>query len=101
MAFEHQPGAPIECLSLMIVIEKDKVFNPETNQIVYYSGFSIGGGIDQDYRQSPHNFPDHGIYVTNVMQHAPAFRAGLQFGDKILECNGMDFTMCTHKQANF
>lgn len=43
----------------MIVIEKDKVFNPETNQIVYYSGFSIGGGIDQDYRQSPHNFPDH------------------------------------------
>ncbi|KAH7644705.1 pdz domain containing protein [Dermatophagoides farinae] len=60
MAFEHQPGAPIECLSLMICLEKDEVYNPETKQRFYYSGFSIGGGIDQDYRQSPHNFPDHG-----------------------------------------
>ena len=29
----------------------------------------------------------------------PAFHAGLRYGDKILQCNGYDFTMVTHKKA--
>ncbi len=29
----------------------------------------------------------------------PAVRAGLMVHDKILQCNGYDFTMVTHKKA--
>lgn len=30
---------------------------------------------------------------------SPASRAGLRVHDKILQCNGYDFTMVTHKKA--
>lgn len=40
-----------------------------------------------------------GIYVTEVHDGSPAARAGLRIHDKILQCNGYDFTMVTHKKA--
>ncbi len=40
-----------------------------------------------------------GIYVTDVTGEGPAWRCGLRMGDKILQCNGYDFTMVTHKKA--
>lgn len=40
-----------------------------------------------------------GIYVTEVHEGSPAARAGLRIHDKILQCNGYDFTMVTHKKA--
>lgn len=40
-----------------------------------------------------------GIYVTDVHEGSPASRAGLRIHDKILQCNGYDFTMVTHKKA--
>jgi len=58
----------------------------------------MGGGIDQDYRHSP-GYMDNGIYVIDVVVDGPAFRGGLRVGDKILQCNGYDFTMVSHKQA--
>lgn len=40
-----------------------------------------------------------GIYVTSVSQDGPGAHCGLRVGDKILQCNGYDFTMVTHKKA--
>lgn len=40
-----------------------------------------------------------GIYVTHVAPSSPAQKVGLEEGDKILQCNGYDFTMVTHKKA--
>ena len=40
-----------------------------------------------------------GIYVTEVYENSPASKAGLRVHDKILQCNGYDFTMVTHKKA--
>lgn len=40
-----------------------------------------------------------GIYVTEVHDKSPASRAGLRIHDKILQCNGYDFTMVTHKKG--
>lgn len=68
-------------------------------QEVLKCGFKIGGGIDQDFRLSPQGFTDNGIYVTEITGDGPAARAGLRTGDKILQCNGYDFTMVTHKKA--
>ena len=62
-------------------------------------GFKIGGGIDQDFRRSPHGYSDNGVYVTDIHEDSPASRAGLRVHDKILQCNGYDFTMVTHKKA--
>ncbi|XP_019645745.1 PREDICTED: tax1-binding protein 3-like [Branchiostoma belcheri] len=62
-------------------------------------GFSIGGGIDQDASRNPWAPDDTGIFVTNVMPDGPAARAGLNPGDKILQANGYDLTMATHKDA--
>lgn len=88
-------------------------------------GFKIGGGIDQDYRKSPQGYTDNvrhyiwsriswrpwrnsvfiqfavfqGIYVTEVHEGSPAAKSGLRMHDKILQCNGYDFTMVTHKKA--
>lgn len=42
---------------------------------------------------------EQGIYVTDVHEGSPASRAGLRMHDKILQCNGYDFTMVTHKKA--
>ncbi|KYM95248.1 Uncharacterized protein C45G9.7 [Cyphomyrmex costatus] len=40
-----------------------------------------------------------GIYVTEVHDGSPAAKSGLRMHDKILQCNGYDFTMVTHKKA--
>ncbi len=40
-----------------------------------------------------------GIYVTEVHEGSAASAAGLKVHDKILQCNGYDFTMVTHKKA--
>lgn len=37
--------------------------------------------------------------MTDVNQDGPGWRSGLRVGDKILQCNGYDFTMVTHKKA--
>ena len=34
-----------------------------------------------------------------ITPSGPASRAGLRVGDKILQCNGYDFTIVTHKKA--
>ena len=68
-------------------------------QKVMKCGFKIGGGIDQDYRQSPHGYTDNGVYITEVTSGSAADKAGLKVHDKVLQCNGYDFTMVTHKKA--
>ena len=40
-----------------------------------------------------------GIYITGLSEGSPAVKAGLRLHDKILQCNGYDFTMVTHKKA--
>lgn len=40
-----------------------------------------------------------GVYVTEVHNESAAAKAGLRIHDKILQCNGYDFTMVTHKKA--
>lgn len=37
--------------------------------------------------------------LTQVHEGSAAARAGLRIHDKILQCNGYDFTMVTHKKA--
>lgn len=72
----------------------------KTGKSVLLSGFSIVGGIDQDLSKSPYNyFKDVGIYVTKLAPSGPAQMAGLRPGDRILQCNGHDFTLVTHKKA--
>ena len=88
-AFRHQPGRAIECLSIPITLHKEES----------RCGFKIGGGIDQDYRKSPQGYEDNGIYVTEMVEDSAASRAGLRRHDKILQLNGYDFTMVTHKKA--
>ncbi|KAK3091465.1 hypothetical protein FSP39_019988 [Pinctada imbricata] len=40
-----------------------------------------------------------GIYVTYIHEGGPAQRCGLQTHDKILQVNGHDFTLVTHRKA--
>lgn len=100
-----------------ITLHKEKDYDQEGREILK-CGFKIGGGIDQDYKKSPQGYTDYvgfyamdkikkilmyilfqGIYVTEVHDGSPAARAGLRIHDKILQCNGYDFTMVTHKKA--
>lgn len=37
--------------------------------------------------------------MTAINEDSPAVKAGLRIHDKILQCNGYDFTMVTHKKA--
>ncbi|CAG0899709.1 unnamed protein product [Cyprideis torosa] len=96
--FQHQPGVAMECLSIPITVNKELTYDAEHNEVMKI-GFKIGGGIDQDFTKSPQGYTDTGIYVTEVQPYSPAQRAGLQVHDKILQCNGYDFTMVTHKKA--
>ncbi|XP_011863998.1 PREDICTED: uncharacterized protein C45G9.7 [Vollenhovia emeryi] len=98
MAFQHQPGTAMECLSIPITLHKETELN-ENGEEVMKCGFKIGGGIDQDYTKSPQGYTDNGIYVTEVHDKSPAAKSGLRTHDKILQCNGYDFTMVTHKKA--
>lgn len=98
MAFQHQAGTAMECLSIPITLHKETVMD-DLGREVLKCGFKIGGGIDQDFRKSPQGYTDNGIYVTEVHDGSPAAKAGLRMHDKILQCNGYDFTMVTHKKA--
>ncbi|XP_014094429.1 tax1-binding protein 3 homolog [Bactrocera oleae] len=98
MAFQHQAGTAMECLSIPITLHKEKDYDIEGREILK-CGFKIGGGIDQDFKKSPQGYTDYGIYVTEVHDKSPASRAGLRIHDKILQCNGYDFTMVTHKKG--
>lgn len=40
-----------------------------------------------------------GVYVTEVYENSPAQHCGLKEHDKILQVNGYDFTMVTHRKA--
>ncbi|KAI1303612.1 Tax1-binding protein 3 [Halotydeus destructor] len=96
--FQHEPGTVIECLSIPIKLTKEVSYDPNGQQALK-CGFKIGGGIDQDYTKSPQGFTDNGIYVTDISGESPATRSGLRLGDKILQCNGYDFTIVTHRKA--
>lgn len=103
-------------MQIPITLHKEKDYDAEGKE-VFICGFKIGGGIDQDYKKSPQGYTDYvgfvgikalgfnnliafqGIYVTEVYEASPAARAGLRIHDKILQCNGYDFTMVTHKKA--
>ncbi|KAJ6634736.1 Tax1-binding protein 3 like [Pseudolycoriella hygida] len=98
MAFQHQAGTAMECLSIPITLHKEVDCDSEGREMLK-CGFKIGGGIDQDYKKSPQGYTDYGIYVTEVHMDSAAAKAGLRIHDKILQCNGYDFTMVTHKKA--
>ncbi|CRL04437.1 CLUMA_CG017522, isoform A [Clunio marinus] len=87
-----------QCLSIPITLQKEISVDQEGKEVAR-CGFKIGGGIDQDFTKSPQGYTDYGIYVTDVTQDSPASRAGLRVHDKILQCNGYDMTLCTHKKA--
>ena len=99
LAFGHEPGTAIECLSIPITLTKEAGGVDANGMSVMKCGFKIGGGIDQDFRKSPQGYSDNGIYVTEIQNESPASKAGLHVHDKILQCNGYDFTMVTHKKA--
>uniref|UniRef100_A0A914HVG7 PDZ domain-containing protein n=1 Tax=Globodera rostochiensis TaxID=31243 RepID=A0A914HVG7_GLORO len=95
--FSHRAGAPLECICMALKVHKcqegvDAQHNPR-----WSIGMRIGGGIDQDHRQSVYS--DAGIYVTGVEPNSPAEVAGLKVHDKILQVNGVDYTMITHERA--
>ncbi|KAG5667764.1 hypothetical protein PVAND_015734 [Polypedilum vanderplanki] len=87
-----------QCLSIPITLQKEMTID-ENGQEVAKCGFKIGGGIDQDFTKSSQGYTDYGVYVTDVTQNSAADRAGLRIHDKILQCNGYDMTLCTHKKA--
>ena len=95
-ACTNEAGTAIECLS--IILKKEKSFDTEGREMLL-SGFKIGGGIDQDFMSSPQGYSDNGIYVTEIHEDSPAGRSDLRVHDKILQCNGYDFTLVTHKKA--
>ncbi|OQV21109.1 putative Uncharacterized protein C45G9.7 [Hypsibius exemplaris] len=97
-AFHHIPGIPMEVESIPVRIEKETVID-ENGEERTRCGFRIGGGIDQDPQKSPHGYTDQGIYVTKIHSDTPADGSALRVHDKLLQVNGHDFTMVTHKQA--
>ena len=78
---------------------KEKFIDPNTNKEFERCGFTIAGGIDQDHTKSPQGFSEAGVYIIKLDPNGPAVKAGLKCGDRILQCNGHDFTMVTHYQA--
>ena len=52
LAFSHEPGTAISCLSIPITLHKEGG-GPGIPETELKCGFKIGGGIDQDYRKSP------------------------------------------------
>ena len=49
LAFAHEPGTAISCLSIPIILHKEGP--PGVPETELKCGFKIGGGIDQDYRK--------------------------------------------------
>ena len=52
-------------------------------------GFSIRGGREFGT----------GVYISNVDENSMARKEGLQVGDQVIECNGIDFENITHSSA--
>lgn len=86
-------------LQIPVTVAKSPSLDPTTGDETLKSGFSIAGGIDQDHTKSPQKFTEAGVYVTRIEPNGAAARAGLRPGDRILQCNGHDFTLVTHKKA--
>ncbi|UYV67693.1 TAX1BP3 [Cordylochernes scorpioides] len=86
------------CVQIPILLVKEAGKDSEGREVLR-CGFKIGGGIDQDYKKSPQGYSDNGVYVTEVYEDSPAAKCGLKIHDKILQVNGYDFTMVTHKKA--
>ncbi|KAF5284502.1 hypothetical protein FQR65_LT13517 [Abscondita terminalis] len=73
MAFQHQAGTAMECLSVRIfqpsltplsnmlncLIKIPITLHKEFDGYIMRCGFKIGGGIDQDYRKSPQGYTDN------------------------------------------
>jgi hypothetical protein len=97
-AYGHTPGQPLQCLSIAVELQKEP-FTDANGHPAYKVGFRIGGGIDQDPTKAPWKYPDTGIYITHVEPNSPADKAGLHQHDKLLQVNGIDFTMVTHERA--
>lgn len=95
----YAPGDEFQCLCIPIRVIKKPSRDPTTGANLMLSGFAIVGGIDQDLSKSSYNFKDAGIYVTKTTFNGPAMQAGLRPGDRILQCNGHDFTLVTHQKA--
>jgi hypothetical protein len=102
----HVAGDPLQCYGIPLVLHKEPDVNELGQQVFdadgrprYRCGFRIGGGIDQEPLLSPQGYPDKGIYVTYIYDRSPAQYAGLQVHDKLLQVNGHDLTMTTHKKA--
>ncbi|CAD5125179.1 DgyrCDS13422 [Dimorphilus gyrociliatus] len=79
--------------------ERGNALLDEDNKPKLRCGFRIGGGIDQDNTLSAQGYPDKGVYVTYIYENGPGHKAGLQQHDKILQVNGHDMTVVTHKKA--
>lgn len=82
-----------------IQVSKSPTLDPLTGSRSLRTGFSIAGGIDQDHTKSPQKFTEAGVYITKIDPTGAAAQAGLKPGDRILQCNGHDFTLVTHKKA--
>uniref|UniRef100_A0A915E1Q0 PDZ domain-containing protein n=1 Tax=Ditylenchus dipsaci TaxID=166011 RepID=A0A915E1Q0_9BILA len=78
-AYGHEPGKPLQCLSLAVELHKEQLTD-------------VNG-------QPAYKYPDTGIYITQVEPDSPADKAGLKQHDKLLRVNGTDFTMVTHEKA--
>jgi hypothetical protein len=52
---------PVEIQKEAIVDENGQPKLDERGKPIFYSGFSIGGGIDQDHNLSPQQYPDNVI----------------------------------------
>ena len=46
-------------MQIPITLQKESVGTDENGREILRCGFKIGGGIDQDYRQSPHGYSDN------------------------------------------
>uniref|UniRef100_A0A915E269 PDZ domain-containing protein n=1 Tax=Ditylenchus dipsaci TaxID=166011 RepID=A0A915E269_9BILA len=51
-------------------------------------GLSIAGGVES----TPYKDGDSGLFISKLIANAPAERAGLRVGDKVLEINGKSMT---------
>ncbi|KAH9383622.1 hypothetical protein HPB48_025315 [Haemaphysalis longicornis] len=58
MAFQHQPGTAMQCLSIPIKLAKEVGIDSEGREVMK-CGFKIGGGIDQDFTRSPQGYTDN------------------------------------------
>uniref|UniRef100_A0A131YZR3 Regulation of wnt receptor signaling pathway n=1 Tax=Rhipicephalus appendiculatus TaxID=34631 RepID=A0A131YZR3_RHIAP len=72
MAFQHQPGTAMQCLSIPIKLAKEVGIDSEGREVMK-CGFKIGGGIDQDFTRSPQGYTD------NVRTPDHLYRRSCQF----------------------